>query len=234
MPLFNRFAALPEGPLREEILRYAEAVRFPMKGIFVMDGSKRSTRANAFFTGFGKHRRIVLFDTLIEKHTPAELTAVLAHEIGHYRRKHILVSIVLGIAQSGAMLFLLSLFVERETLSQAFFVKQHSVYAALVFFGMLYSPVSFLLSLALHALSRRHEFEADRYAVRSYRNAEALIDALKKLSVSNLANLTPHPLYVALHHSHPPLLQRITAIRRAASEKIPRRGKLRLGWKDVV
>jgi STE24 endopeptidase len=234
MPLFNRFAALADGPLRDEILRYAEAVRFPMKGIFVMDGSKRSTRANAFFTGFGQHRRIVLYDTLIEKHTPAELTAVLAHEIGHYRRKHILISTALGIAQSGMMLFLLSLFVESSALSQAFFVEQHSVYAALVFFGMLYSPVTFLLSLALHALSRKHEFEADRYAVRSYRNAEALIDALKKLSVSNLANLTPHPLYVALHHSHPPLLQRIAAIRRAATEKIPHRGKMRLGWKDVV
>ncbi len=234
MPLFNRFAALAEGPLREEIMRYAEAVRFSMKGIFVMDGSRRSTRANAFFTGFGKHRRIVLFDTLIEKHTPSELTAVLAHEIGHYRRKHILIGIVLGIAQSGAMLFLLSLFVGSEALSQAFFVKEHSVYAALVFFGMLYAPVSFLMSIALNALSRRHEFEADRYAVLTYKDAEALISALKKLSVANLGNLTPHPFFVTLHYSHPPMLRRIETIRLVAAEKIPRRRKMRLGWRDMV
>ena len=234
MPLFNRFAALAEGPLRDEILRYAEAVHFPMKGIFVMDGSRRSTRANAFFTGFGKHRRIVLFDTLIEKHTPAELTAILAHEIGHYRRKHILISIVLGIAQTGVLLFLLSVFIDTEPLSQAFFMEQHSVYAALVFFGIFYAPLSFLLSIALNALSRKHEFEADRYAVLTYHDGEALITALKSLSVSNLSNLTPHPLYVALHYSHPPLLHRITAIRLVAAEKIPHRRKIRLGWRDVV
>jgi STE24 endopeptidase len=234
MPLFNKFTSLADGPLREEILRYADAVRFPLRDIFVMDGSKRSARSNAFFTGFGKNKRIVLFDTLIEKHGVEELTAVLAHEIGHYRKRHIIIGLLISVAETGVMFFLLSLFISQEALAAAFFMEHVSVYAGLVFFGMLYSPVSFLLSIGMNALSRRHEFEADRYAVLTYRKPEAMSAALKTLSVSNLSNVTPDPVYVFLHYSHPPMLERLRHIERVAAEKIPRRQKLKIGLKDLI
>jgi len=234
MPLFNRFTPLEEGPLREEIMRYATSVRFALKDLFVMDGSKRSARSNAFFTGFGKNKRIVLYDTLIEKHGVEELTAVLAHEIGHYRKRHIIIGLLISVFETGVMFFLLSLFISQEALAAAFFMEQVSVYAGLVFFGMLYSPVSFLLSIGMNALSRKHEFEADRYAVLTYRKPDAMASALKTLSVSNLSNVTPHPVYVFLHYSHPPMLERLRHIDRVAKEKIPRRGKLKVGLRDLV
>ncbi|MCB2205283.1 M48 family metallopeptidase [bacterium] len=234
MPLFNRFTPLEEGPLRDEILRYADSVQFPLKGIFVMDGSKRSSRSNAFFTGFGKNKRIVLFDTLIEKHDVEELTSVLAHEIGHYRKKHIIVGLLLSVIETGVMFFLLSLFISQAALAHAFFMAHVSVYAGLVFFGMLYSPVSFLLSIGMNALSRKHEFEADRYAVLTYRKPDAMASALKTLSVTNLSNVTPHPVYVFLHYSHPPMIERLRHIVRVAAEKIPHRSKLRIGVKDLL
>lgn len=212
MPLFNRFTPLAPGDLRDAITAYARRIDFALDNIFVMDGSKRSTKANAFFTGFGRHRRIVLFDTLIERHTKDELVAVLAHEMGHYKQRHIIKMMMVGIAQSGLMFYILSLFISYRGLFEAFYVTQPSVYAGLIFFGMLYSPIDTLLGTAVHAISRRHEYAADRFAVSSAPKGKSLATALKKLTVDNLSNLQPHPLYVFLNYSHPPVLQRVCAI----------------------
>ncbi len=212
MPLFNRFTPLGDGELKTAIMAYAASVGFPLEGIYVIDGSRRSAKANAFFTGFGRQKRIALFDTLIEQQSVEELVAVLAHEIGHYKKKHILVSMLLNALNTGVLFFLLSLFMNNRALFDAFYVPETSVYASLVFFFLLYSPVEFLLSVVLQMLSRKHEFEADHYAVTTYSRGTALVDALKKLSRSSLSNLTPHPLYVFLNYSHPPVLQRIRRI----------------------
>ncbi len=217
MPLFNKFTPLDEGELKAAITRYAAAQRFAMQGIYTMDGSKRSTRVNAFFTGFGRFRRIVFFDTLMDKLTPEEIVAVLAHEMGHYKRKHILSMMVLSILQMGIMFFILSLFLGNQGLFDAFGMEQISVYAGLFFFGFLYSPISTLVAIAFNAFSRHNEYQADRFAAESGGKAEALISGLKKLSVNNLANLTPHPLNVWLNYSHPPVLARIEALRRLAA-----------------
>ena len=217
MPLFNKFTPLGEGELRNRIFDYARAVNFPLENLFVMDGSKRSTKSNAFFTGFGKHKRIALFDTLIEKHPVAELVAILAHEIGHYKKKHILQNLVIGILHSGVMFYLLSIFISHKGLFEAFYLEQPSLYAGFIFFGMLYAPVELILSIALQIVSRRHEYEADRFAVETTKTSEAMVNALKKLSVHNLSNLTPHPFYVFLNYSHPPVLQRIRTIRQVES-----------------
>lgn len=213
MPLFNKFIPLAEGELKEAITRYAAGQRFAMQGIYTMDGSKRSTRVNAFFTGFGRFRRIVFFDTLVDKLSTSEIVAVLAHEMGHYKLKHIAGMMVLSILQMGIMFFILSLFLGNQGLFDAFGMAQVSVYASLVFFGFLYAPLSTLIGIGLNAFSRRNEYQADRYAAESGGEGEALISGLKKLSVSNLANLTPHPLNVALNYSHPPVLARILALR---------------------
>ncbi len=212
MPLFNKFTPLPDGELKEKIVSFAGSVDFSLKEIAVMDGSKRSSKSNAFFTGFGKNKRIALFDTLIAQHTVPELVAVLAHEIGHYKKKHIVQSMVIGILHTGVMLYLLSLFVGNERLSDAFSMEHPSVYAGMIFFGMLFTPLEFLLSLLLHARSRRNEFAADRFAAETTKDPKSMIDALKKLSVHNLSHLTPHPFYVALNYSHPPVLERIRAL----------------------
>jgi STE24 endopeptidase len=212
MPLFNKFTPLEEGDLKNSIMAYAEKARFPLRGVYVMDGSRRSSKSNAFFTGFGKNKRIALFDTLIEKHTTDELTAVLAHEIGHYKKKHIVTGMVLSIAQMGVMFFILSVFIRLEGLHKAFGMEEVSLYAGLIFFTLLYSPVEIILSPLLNALSRRHEFQADHFAVTTSGLGEAMISALKKLSHDNLSHLTPHPLYVFLHYSHPPVLERIRRI----------------------
>ncbi|NTU67462.1 MAG: M48 family metallopeptidase [Chlorobiaceae bacterium] len=217
MPMFNKFVPLGQGELRESITRYASSVRFPLAGIYVIDGSKRSSKANAFFTGFGRNKRIALFDTLIANHTVEELVAVLAHEIGHFRKKHILTSMVLSMLNLGMVFFLLSLFMGNRQLFDAFFMHETSVYGSLLFFMLLYSPVEFILSILLQMLSRRHEFQADRFAVTTYGGGRALSDALKQLSRSNLSNLTPHPFYVFLNHSHPPVLQRILRIEAEAA-----------------
>ncbi len=218
MPLFNRFEPLPEGELRDAVMAYARRIDFKIDGIWVMDGSRRSAKSNAFFTGFGRHRRIVLFDTLIEKHSVAELVAVLAHEMGHYKRRHIVRNLVIGIVHTGVLFFVLSLFISRPALFAAFRVDQISVYAGLIFFGICYSPLDGALGIALHAMSRRHEYEADRYCVDTCEDGEAMITALKNLAVDNLSNLRPHPFYVFLHYSHPPILQRIEAIERRMAE----------------
>ena len=215
MPLFNRFEPLAEGPLRNAILDYAQRIDFKLDNIFVMDGSKRSSKTNAFFTGFGVHRRIVLFDTLIEKHSIDELVAILAHEMGHYKEKHILKNLLIGITQSGLTFFVLSFFISYQGLFDAFYVKQASVYAGLIFFSMLYAPLDSLMGIAVQAVSRSHEYVADRFAVKTSGHKKALIDALKRLSVHNLSNLQPHPLYVFLNYSHPPILKRIRAIEMA-------------------
>ncbi len=216
MPLFNKFIPLEEGELKTTLENYAKEQDFKMKGVFKMDGSRRSTKSNAFFTGFGKFRRIVLFDTLIEKHTTDELVSVLAHEIGHYKRKHIIKTMIMSIGTTGLMFFILSFFLNNEGLFNAFKMEHVSVYASLVFFGFLYTPINMIFSILSSIISRKHEYEADRFAVTTYKKPEAFINALKKLSVDNLSNLTPHPLKVFLGYSHPPVLQRIKAIRRYA------------------
>lgn len=220
MPLFNKFEPISEDhPLKQSILQYADRVGFPLTNILVMDGSKRSTKSNAFFTGMGKNRRIALFDTLIEQQTVPELTAVVAHEVGHYQKKHIIQGTITSILHTGVMFFLLSVFLREPGLFEAFGVAQPSVYAGLLFFGMLFQPIEMILGMVMNVLSRKHEFEADAFAVETTPEPEALISALKKLSVHNLSNLTPHPFYVFLHYSHPPLLQRLTAIRRQLTQR---------------
>jgi STE24 endopeptidase len=217
MPLFNKFTPLEEGELRESILSYAKSVKFSLQNLFVIDGSKRSTKSNAFFTGFGKNKRIALFDTLIEKHTVAELVAVLAHEIGHYKKRHIIQGMLISIIQMGVMFLLLSIFINHEGLFQAFYMENISIYVGLIFFGMLYSPIELILSIFMQIFSRKNEYEADRYSAETTKDPNSMIDALKKLSVHNLSNLTPHPLYVFLNYSHPPVLERINAIRNLAA-----------------
>jgi STE24 endopeptidase len=214
MPLFNKFTPLPDGELREAIFAYARAVKFPLKNLFVMDGSRRSTKSNAFFTGFGKNKRIALFDTLIEKHTVPELVAVLAHEIGHYKKKHIIQGMIISIVHLGVMFYLLSIFISHEGLFNAFYMQHTSIYAGLIFFGMLYAPIELILGIFLQIFSRKNEYQADRFAAETTRNPDSMINALKMLSMHNLSNLTPHPLYVFLNYSHPPILDRIQAIRR--------------------
>lgn len=213
MPLFNSFEPLGEGELRQKIRDYADKVDFTMEGIYVMDGSRRSSKSNAFFTGFGKNKRIALFDTLIENHTEDELVAVLAHEIGHYKKKHIVKNMVAGILQTGVMFLLLSLFLHSPGLYEAFYMEQPSVYAGLIFFGLLYAPIEMILSVVMQMVSRSHEFEADAYAAETFKRGP-MVQALKKLSKDNLSNLTPHPFYVFLNYSHPPVLQRVKAIRK--------------------
>ncbi len=212
MPLFNKFTPLDDGELKEKITAYAQEQKFALEGIYTMDGSKRSTRLNAFFTGFGRFRRIVFFDTLMEKLDDDEIVVVLAHEMGHFKRKHIPKMMVASILQSGLMFFILSLFLKNELLFAAFGMEHISIYASLIFFLFLYSPISFLLSILSSIFSRKYEYESDAFAVQTTNLGGALISGLKKLSVHNLSNLTPHPLNVFLNYSHPPVLERIQAI----------------------
>lgn len=212
MPLFNKFTPLADGDLKQALNTYAEKQKLRMKGIFTMDGSKRSSKTNAFFTGLGHSRRIVLYDTLLEKHPPNEIVCVVAHELGHSRLKHIPQAVARGILISGATFYLLSLFMDNATLSKAFQVDQPSTYASLIFFGLLYTPLAMLTSLVEGAISRRHEFAADHFAAETTGDAEAMKSALKRLSVDNLADLTPHPMKVWLGDSHPPVLERIHAL----------------------
>jgi len=177
-----------------------------------MDGSKRSGKSNAFFTGFGNHKRIVLFDTLIKQHSVSELLAVLAHEMGHYKKRHIFQIMILGIFQTGFMLYLLTFFISYQELFNAFYISQKSVHAGLIFFALLFSPIDFFIGIFMKMLSRRNETVADRFAVETTHDPKSMVEALKKLSVHNLSNLFPHPFYVFLNYSHPPVLQRIKAI----------------------
>ena len=208
VPLFNKQVPLKEGPLRTQIETFAEKNGFRLKNIYVIDGSKRSTKANAYFSGFGPRKRIVLFDTLQKELSDEEIVAVLAHEIGHYKKKHVLQSIALSVAVTGFMLLLFSLVVSNPSLSQALGSENPSFHLGLIVFGILYSPLSLLIGMGANYYSRRNEFEADRFVKETFR-PEILASALKKLSVKNLSNMMPHPLYVFFHYSHPPLLQRL-------------------------
>ena len=214
LPLFNKFTTLEAGELRSKIESFAQGQNYKLSGIFKIDGSRRSTKSNAYFTGFGKTKRIALFDTLIENHTVPELIAVLAHEIGHCKLGHIKKSIVISLASSLLMFCILSLFITREGLYAAFGIEGTPLYAGFVFFGFLYAPIQMILSIAGNILSRKHEFEADAFAAETTRAPGEMIAALKKLSVDNLSNLTPHPLKVFLQYSHPPVLERIRALRK--------------------
>ncbi len=215
MPLFNRFVPLDEGELKEMVMSYARENRFPLVNVFVMDGSRRSAKSNAFFAGLGEKKRLVLFDTLIDQHPPNEIVAIVAHEIGHYKKRHLLKMSALTILQAGVMFYLLSWFIAWPPLFEAFFVNQPSVYAGLVFFSLLYGVIDFVVGLAVLCVSRRHEYEADRFAVETTKKPELMVSALKRLSRDNLSNLTPHPFYVMLHYSHPPVMDRIKAIAQA-------------------
>ena len=212
-PMFNTFNPLEDGELKDKINQFARKVNFPISRIDVMDGSRRSSKANAYFSGLGKNKRIALFDTLIEKHSVDELVSIIAHEVGHYKKKHNIKGIVLGVIQTGIMFFMLSIFLNNSQLFAAFRMENLSVYASLLFFSILYSPIELIMSVAVNAISRKHEFEADAFARESIGTGEYLIEGLKKLTVTNLGNLTPHPLTVWLSYSHPPVLNRIISLR---------------------
>ena len=215
-PMFNKFTPLEKGELRTAIENYAQKVEFPLSRIDVMDGSKRSAKSNAYFSGVGKQKRIALFDTLLEKHSNDEMVAILAHEVGHYKKHHIKVGILISILHTGLLFWLLSIFIDNPGLFEAFKMKEISVYGGLTFFMILYSPVELVLSVIMNAVSRRNEFQADAYSAKTTEKSEHLISGLKNLSVSNLGNLTPHSLSVLLDHSHPPVLERITALKKIA------------------
>ena len=211
-PLFNKQTPLEKGELRDAIEKFANKVGFKLKNIFVINGSKRSTKANAYFTGLGAKKRIVLYDTLIDDMTTEELVAVLAHEIGHYKKKHIIQGLVISIVQTGIVLYIFSLLIGSPELSKALGVEQPNFHIGLVAFGILYSPVSFVLGIFMNILSRKNEYQADEFAAVNYKPG-ALASALKKLSVKNLSNLTPHKTYVFFHYSHPTLLQRLARLK---------------------
>ena len=211
-PMFNKFTPLEEGDLKTAIEEFANKVGFPIGRIDVMDGSKRSAHSNAYFSGFGKSRRIALFDTLLDKHSTEEIVSVVAHEIGHYKKKHIITGTVLGVIETGIMLFIFNLFMNDSDLFAVFSVDTVSIYCGLVFFSMLYSPISMVTSIFTTAMSRKNEFEADAYALETTQKPEPLISMLKGLSASNLSHLTPHPLMVFLSYSHPPVVDRIAAV----------------------
>lgn len=211
LPLFNKLTPLADGDLKTAIEGFSKKVNFPLDNIFVMDGSKRSAKANAFFSGIGKKKKIVLYDTLINNHTTDELVAVLAHEVGHFKKKHIIWSYLISIIQVFFILFVLSKMIFNPTLSSALGGTQQAIHLNLVAFGILFSPISGITGLLMSMLSRKNEFEADAYARQTF-DGVALSNALKKLSVDSLSNLYPHPWYVFFHYSHPPLLSRLNAL----------------------
>ena len=217
VPLFNKQTPLEEGELKQAIKNLSNKVNFKLDDVFVIDGSKRSTKANAYFSGLGPKKRIVLFDTLINDLTTNEIVSVLAHEIGHYKKKHTLSMMVISILQMGITLYILSLFIGNPALSRALNVEQTGFHLGLVAFGILYSPISTILGLGVNILSRKNEYAADAFAAKHY-SPDGLASALKKLSVKNLSNLRPHPAYVFFNYSHPPLLSRLRALEQYSSE----------------
>ena len=211
VPLFNKQSKLEEGELRTEIEKYAKKVGFDLSNIFVIDGSRRSTKANAYFSGFGKQKRITLYDTLINKLTNSQIVAVIAHEIGHYKKNHIIFNLLFSFIQTGIMLYVLSLFVYQPVFSEALGISNHSFHIGLIAFSILYTPISEIFSLIFNLFSRKFEYQADEYAKKTF-DGKYLIEALKTLSKDSLSNLTPHPKYVWWHYSHPTLFERITRL----------------------
>ena len=209
VPLFNKQKPLEDGELKFAIEKYSKKVGFKLNNIFVIDGSKRSTKANAYFSGFGSQKRITLFDTLIKDLETDEIVAVLAHEVGHYKKRHIIFNLISSILLTGFSLFILSLFINSPLLSEALGVSMSSFHIGLIAFGILYSPISEVTGLFMNYMSRKFEYQADNYAKETFAN-KPLINSLKKLSKNSLSNLTPHPAYVFMHYSHPTLLERIT------------------------
>jgi STE24 endopeptidase len=199
--------------LKNDIQKYSNSNGFNLEGIYVIDGSKRSTKANAFFSGFGPKKKVVLYDTLIKNHTNEELVAVLAHEIGHYKHKHIIWSLFIAIAQTGAILWLLSNFMQHDELSTALGASIPAVHLNMIAFFILFTPISTGLGILFNMFSRKNEYEADKFAKDTY-SSEPLITGLKNLSVDSLSNINPHPLYVFVNHSHPSLNQRIKSLRK--------------------
>jgi STE24 endopeptidase len=213
VPIFNKQTPLEPGSLRDRIEEFASKTGFRLRNIYVIDGSKRSTKSNAYFSGFGSKKRIVLYDTLLKEMTEGEIVAVLAHEIGHYKKKHVILSLFLSFILTGLMLFLFSVVVDNPLLSQALGSDKQGFHLGLIVFGILYSPLSLLIGLIANSISRKNEFAADRFA-KENGQAEMLTSALKKLSVKNLSNMMPHPVYVFFHFSHPPLLSRLEELER--------------------
>ena len=212
VPLFNKQTPLEEGELRSKIAAYAKTVGFKLDKIFIIDGSKRSTKANAYFSGFGSEKRVTLYDTLVKDLDDEEIVAVLAHEVGHYKRKHIIFNLIASVALTGLTLFVLSLLISNPLLSNALGVEIPSFHIGLIAFGLLYSPISEITGLIMNVMSRKFEYQADNYAKDTY-EGEPLITSLKKLSKNSLSNLTPHSAYVFMHYSHPTLLERIKNLR---------------------
>ena len=211
-PMFNKFTPLEDGELRTAIEKYTTQVDFPIARIDIMDGSKRSAHSNAYFSGFGKSRRIAIFDTLVENHTNDEIVSVVAHEVGHYKLKHIIHGTIIGIIETGIMLFVFNFIMNDYALFRVFGVNDLSVHAGLIFFSMLYAPVTMITSVISNAISRKNEFEADNYSLQTTKNKEALISMLVGLAANNLSHLTPHPFKVFLSYSHPPTIDRIKAL----------------------
>ena len=212
VPLFNKLIPLESGNLRNKINSYAKKVNFPLTNIFVINGSKRSSKANAYFSGLGRAKKIVLFDTLIKNHTDDELVSVLAHEVGHYKKNHVYLNLIISIIISGIMLFILSKFLFNSQVSYALGGSISFRHFEIFAFSIIYTPISTFLGILMNIKSRKNEFEADNYACKTF-NKESLITALKKLSKDNLTNLTPHPFYVFINYSHPPLHTRIEAMK---------------------
>ena len=211
VPLFNKLTPLEEGSLKNKINEYSQKIGYSIDNIFIIDGSKRSTKANAYFSGFGPKKTIALFDTLVEKHTEDELVAVLAHEVGHYKKKHIFQGLVISIFQIGLMAFLLELCLNNEILIESLGGTTPAFHLGIIIFSFLFSPIGLIMGTIMNMISRKNEFEADNYAKETY-NGDSLVLALKKLYVDSLSNIYPHPLYVFFHYSHPPLLERIKNI----------------------
>ncbi len=211
VPIFNKLTPLPQGELRTTIEQYCRKVNFSLKNLYVIDSSKRSTKSNAYFSGIGSKKSIVLFDTLIEKHTIEELVAILSHEIGHYKKKHTLKFFVISSIQMLIMLFILSWLIDNPVLAKALGAKTNSFHLGLLAFSLLYTPISMITSILMNILSRKYEYQADKFAKDTY-NPVSFKNALKKLSIDNLSNLNPHPAYVFIHYSHPPLLKRLAAL----------------------
>jgi STE24 endopeptidase len=212
VPIFNKLTPLENGELRSKIESYSKKVGYSLKNIFVIDGSKRSTKANAFFSGLGPRKTIALFDTLIEKHTDEELVSVLAHEVGHFKKKHILISMFLTILQLGIMCYLFELCMNMEVIASSLGSSKMNFHIGIIAFSFLYSPIGLITGILMNILSRKNEYEADKFAKDTY-NGNFLELALKKLSVDSLSNLYPHPLYVFVHYSHPPLLKRLARLK---------------------